>query len=82
MRRVFRATDTKLNRPVAIKFLSDKLADTAARRRFHREARMVSSLNHPHIVIVRDIGEFEGRQYLFLVVWNGGNLRGGSSVFR
>src|SRR5580704_18661020 len=42
---VFRAHDTKLNRPVAIKFLSDELADAAARRRFQREAQMASSLN-------------------------------------
>src|ERR1700734_763666 len=61
---VFRAVDTKLNRPVAIKFLSDDLADAAARRRFQREAQMASSLNHPHILTVYDIGEFEGRQYL------------------
>src|SRR5690242_14316694 len=45
---VFRALDTKLNRPVAIKFLSDDLANAAARRRFQREAQMASSLNHPH----------------------------------
>ena len=42
---VFRALDTKLNRPVAIKFLSNELADAAARRRFQREAQMASSLN-------------------------------------
>src|SRR5262245_33824448 len=50
MGEVYRALDTKLNRPVAIKFLSDSLADPAARRRFQREAQMASSLNHPHIV--------------------------------
>src|SRR5437016_4834897 len=37
---VYRAHDTRLNRPVAIKFLSDELADVAARRRFQREAQM------------------------------------------
>ena len=46
---VYRALDTNLNRPVAIKFLSDELADPAARRRFQREAQTASSLNHPHI---------------------------------
>jgi serine/threonine-protein kinase len=61
---VYRALDSKLNRPVAIKVLSDDIADAAARRRFQREAQMASSLNHPHIVTVYDIGEFEGRQYL------------------
>src|SRR5690349_2463832 len=41
---VFRARDTKLNRPVAIKFLAGDVADAAARRRFQREAQMASSL--------------------------------------
>jgi len=56
---VYRATDTKLNRPVAIQFLSDDLADAAARRRFQLEAQLASSLNHPHIVTVYDVGEFD-----------------------
>ena len=61
---VFRALDTKLNRPVSVKFLSDTLADAAGRRRFQREAQMASSLNHPHIQTVYDAGEVAGRQYL------------------
>jgi serine/threonine protein kinase len=61
---VFRAVDTKLNRPVAVKFLSEELADAAARRRFQREAQTASSLNHPHIITVHDADEFAGRQYL------------------
>src|SRR5687767_11984076 len=60
---VYRAVDTKLNRPVAIKFLSDHLAGAAAHHRFQREARTASSLNHPHIVTVHDAGEFDGRPY-------------------
>jgi serine/threonine protein kinase/Tol biopolymer transport system component len=72
---VYRALDTKLRRPVAVKFLSDRLADAAARRRFQREARMASSLNHPHIVTVYDAGEFEGRQYLVTEFVDGGTLR-------
>jgi Tol biopolymer transport system component len=71
---VYRAQDTKLNRPVAIKFLSDNLADAAARRRFQREAQMASSLNHPHILTVHDTGEFEGRQYLVTEFVDGGTL--------
>src|SRR5690348_15641987 len=72
---VYRAIDTKLNRPVAIKILSDDLADAAARRRFQREAQMASSLNHPHIVTVHDAGEFEGRQYLVTEFVDGGTLK-------
>jgi eukaryotic-like serine/threonine-protein kinase len=71
---VYRAIDTKLNRPVAIKFLSDELADAAARRRFQREAQTASSLNHPHILTVYDAGEFEGRQYLVTEFIDGGTL--------
>src|SRR5690242_14453019 len=72
---VYRAVDTKLNRPVAIKVLSDELADAAARRRFQREAQTASSLNHPHIVTVHDAGEFEGRQYLVTEFVDGGTLK-------
>ncbi|HTA70297.1 MAG TPA: protein kinase [Bryobacteraceae bacterium] len=72
---VFRAIDTRLNRPVAIKFLSDDLADAAARRRFQREAQMASSLNHPHILSVYDVGEFARRQYLVTEFVDGGTLK-------
>ncbi len=72
---VFRAYDVKLHRPVAIKFLSDELADAAARRRFQREAQMASSLNHPHILTVYDVGEFDGRQYLATEFVDGGTLK-------
>src|SRR5262245_53170692 len=72
---VYKALDTKLNRPVAVKLLSDKLADAAARRRFQREAQTASSLNHPHILTVHDVGELEGRQYLVTEYIDGGTLR-------
>ena len=72
---VYRALDTKLSRPVAIKFLSGDLADADARRRFQREAQMASSLNHPHILTVHDAGEFEGRQYLVTEFVDGGTLK-------
>ena len=58
---VYKAVDTRLNRPVAVKLLSDHVADAAARRRFQREAQTASSLNHPHIVTVYDAGEVDGR---------------------
>ena len=72
---VYRALDTRLNRSVAIKFLSEELADEAARRRFQREAQTASSLNHPHILTVHDAGEFEGRQYLVTELVEGGTLK-------
>jgi len=72
---VYRALDTKLNRPVAVKFLSDDLADAASRRRFQREAQTASSLNHPHILTVHDAGEVDGRQYLVTELVDGGTLR-------
>ena len=72
---VYRGVDTKLNRPVAIKFVSDQLADPAARRRFQREAEMASSLNHPHILTVYAVGEFETDQYLVTELVDGGTLQ-------
>lgn len=72
---VYRAHDTKLKRAVAIKVLSDELANAGARRRFQREAQTASSLNHPHIVAVHDAGEFDGRQYLVTELVDGGTLR-------
>jgi serine/threonine protein kinase/WD40 repeat protein len=72
---VYRARDTKLNRPVAIKFLSNEFADAAARHRFQREAQTASSLNHPHILTVHDSGDFEGRQYLVTEFVDGGTLK-------
>ena len=71
---VYLARDTKLNRPVAVKFLSDEF-DGTARRRFQREAQMASSLNHPHILTVHDAGEYEGRQYLVTEFVDGGTLK-------
>jgi serine/threonine protein kinase len=72
---VYRAVDSKLNRPVAIKVLADDLASPSARRRFQREAQLASSLNHPHILTVHDVGEYEDRQYLVTEFVDGGTLR-------
>lgn len=74
MGEVYRATDTRLDRPVAIKFLADELADAVARRRFQREAQMASALNHPHILTVFDVGDYDGRQYLVTEFVDGGIL--------
>ena len=72
---VYKALDAKFNRSVAIKFLSGTLADTEGRRRFLREAQTASSLNHPHILTVHDIGEIDSRQYLVTEFVDGGTLR-------
>ena len=72
---VWKARDTKLGREVAIKILPDDLVDATARRRFQQEARMASSLNHPHILTVHDADEFEGRQYLVTEFVDGGTLK-------
>jgi eukaryotic-like serine/threonine-protein kinase len=72
---VYRALDTKLNRPVAIKFLTDDLADPAARGRFQREAQTASALNHPHILTVLDAGDLDGRQFLVTELVDGGTFR-------
>ena len=74
MGEVYKALDTRLNRPVAIKFLPRDLADESARRRFQQEAKMASALNHPHIVTVHEAGERDGRQYLVTEFVDGGTL--------
>jgi Tol biopolymer transport system component/predicted Ser/Thr protein kinase len=75
MGQVFLAQDTRLNRPVALKFLSSDLADESARRRFQQEAKMASALNHPHILTVHEAGEDDGRQYLVTEFVDGGTLK-------
>ena len=71
---VYRGIDIRLNRPVAIKFLSEHLGNRAARGRFQREAQTASSLNHPHILTVYDAGKLEGRQYLVMEFVDGETL--------
>src|ERR1700686_3703392 len=67
MGQVYRATDTRLHRTVAIKVLpQDKVADPERKRRFLQEARAASALNHPNIVTLHDIASDNGIDYLVM----------------
>jgi Tol biopolymer transport system component len=75
MGEVYRARDTRLDRIVAIKVLPDHLAaNVELRQRFEREARAVSSLNHPHICTIHDIGHQDGIDYLVMELIEGESL--------
>ena len=72
---VYEAEDTKLARPVALKFLPDDLArDAAALRRFEREAQAASGLNHPNICTVFDIDSSDGRTFIAMELLEGASL--------
>src|SRR5258708_34203234 len=67
MGEVYRATDTRLNRDVAVKILSSRLtAEPGAKQRFEREAHTASALNDPHICTIYDVGQHDGRQFLVM----------------
>src|ERR1700726_3387915 len=75
MGEVYRARDTRLDRTVAIKILTQGLADTPeVRQRFEREARAVSSLSHPHICVLYDVGHQDGIEYLVMEYLEGETL--------
>ena len=73
---VYRAEDTRLQRPVALKFLSDDLsADAVARDRFLREAQAAAALDNPHVCTVYEAGEHEGRAYIAMAFIEGQSLK-------
>src|SRR4051812_41426542 len=75
MGEVYRGRDTRLDRAIAIKILPPQFAgDPELRARFDREARAVSSLNHPHICALYDIGCDSGTDYLVLELLDGETL--------
>jgi serine/threonine protein kinase len=75
MGEVYRARDTRLDRTVAIKVLPGRFTgDPERRERLEREARIVSSLNHPHICVLYDIGEQEGIRFLVMELLQGESL--------
>ncbi|MCM2315405.1 MAG: protein kinase, partial [Thermoanaerobaculia bacterium] len=72
---VYRARDTRLDRQVAIKVLAPEFFDdTERRQRFQREARTISSLSHPNICTLFDVGEQEGIDYLVMECLDGETL--------
>ena len=75
MGEVYKATDARLHRSVAIKILPSDLVDNQSRRRrFEREARTISSLAHPHICTVYDVGEQDGSPFLVMEYLDGETL--------
>lgn len=75
MGEVYRARDTRLERSVAIKVLPSEFADNESLRlRFEREAKTISSLSHPHICALFDVGETDGRSYLVMEFLEGESL--------
>jgi non-specific serine/threonine protein kinase len=70
------AEDTELNRKVALKFLSSHLCqDADCRTRFKREAQAAAKLDHPNIVAVHEVGEFQGRPFFTMQHIEGRSLR-------
>ena len=75
MGEVYRATDTKLNRDVAIKIVPETFASDQQRMaRFSREAQVLASLNHPNIAYIYGLEESEGKQALVLELVEGETL--------
>src|SRR6185503_8382462 len=75
MGEVYKATDTRLSRTVAIKVLPSHFAhDPDMKTRFEREAQTIAGLNHPNIRILHDIGEQDGTHFLVMEYVQGETL--------
>ena len=75
MGEVYRARDTRLDRVVAVKVLPPALAsEPHFRARFENEARAISSLDHPHICALYDVGEHDGTAFLVMQYLEGETL--------
>src|SRR5215467_16088377 len=75
MGEVYRARDTRLDRPVAIKVLPQHLsASPEVRQRFEREAKTISQLSHSHICALYDVGNQDGVEYLVMELLEGETL--------
>src|SRR3954462_2096200 len=75
MGEVYRAKDTRLGRDVAVKVLPAHMSSSAElRQRLHRQAKTISSLSHPHICMLHDVGHQDGTDYLVMEFLEGETL--------
>jgi serine/threonine protein kinase/Tfp pilus assembly protein PilF len=76
MGEVYLAEDTKLNRKVALKFLPIQyVSDRDLKTRFKREGQAAAALNHPNIITIHEVSEYEGRPYMAMEYVEGGSLK-------